>query len=39
MKFNEQESVSKKDVFVDFSVESSTVDVEALTEVTVKVKW
>lgn len=39
MEFKEKESLTNKDVFEDFSVESSIVDVEALGEVTVKVKW
>lgn len=39
MKPKEKETVSKNEVLVDFSVESSTVDVESLGEVTVKVKW
>lgn len=39
MKPKEEETVSKNEVLVDFSVESSTVDVESLGEVTVKVKW
>ncbi|WP_180363023.1 hypothetical protein [Anaerococcus sp. HMSC075B03] len=36
--FNENEDKNNKDI-IDFSVDSSVIEVEALPEVTVKVKW
>lgn len=39
MESDQTSPVEKKDISIDFSVESSTVDVESLPEVTVKVKW
>ncbi|WP_195215992.1 hypothetical protein [Anaerococcus vaginalis] len=35
---NENEDKNNKDI-IDFSVDSSVIEVEALPEVTVKVKW
>ena len=36
--FNENEDKNNKDI-IDFSVDSSVIEVEELPEVTVKVKW
>lgn len=38
MKYNEQEKVESKEE-KEFSIDSSIIEVETLTEVTVKVKW
>lgn len=39
MEFKEEEVLSQEEVSVEFSVESSVIEVESLPEVTVKIKW